>query len=529
MRRDRLALTLGALLVCVYMVTFGGHFYTGDGIEIARTAESIALRGELALPLIEGERKGGYIGSDGRRYAPYPLGQSLAEVPLIWAAEGLAPMLPLPEHLKERLRHAAIVSSNVFICAALCILIYAFARRLGYGARVAGGLCLILGLGTMLHVYARHDFGDPLASLGLVAACLLVRRFGDSGRTSDLGWAGFWLGWAIFTKFQMVIYCPVVWLYLCFVRRENRALHDGMARRGPGALARDTAWLAGPVILFGIADMAVNFAKFGALASTGYDQETSPWAGWTHLVTGLYGFLLSPGKSLFLYNPVLLLWPLGAVWFHRKHRSESALTLGALGVSLMFFSPLYWWHGDWSWGPRYLLPVIPLMVLGLAPVLDSALSPLPHRWGRISLRQLLAGLLIAAFAVNMLGMTVNFFFYLRTLRAQEVFHDDWNFIPGLSPLSFHAHVIVSNIAEWTTGRPIDYAYRAWSDGRFSEVIIPMEIYSREGKIPDYFFFKPYDTPLEQWTLGLLGVLFVTLTVFCARAAWRQLRAAEGQP
>ena len=82
----------------------------------------------------------------------------------------------------SRRKWLAILTFAWILCAALCVVIYCFARRLGYGARVASAVCLTLGLGTMLQVYARHDFGDPLASLALAASCLLVRRFADTGR-----------------------------------------------------------------------------------------------------------------------------------------------------------------------------------------------------------------------------------------------------------------------------------------------------------------------------------------------------------
>src|SRR5437867_8839315 len=126
----------------------------------------------------------------------------------------------------------------------------------------------------------------------------------------------------------MSIHCPVIWIYLVLKRRDR-------GERDIAGLARDTALLALPVVALGLGDLAVNWLKFGGLASTGYEQEPSPWAGLSHILTGLYGFLLSPGKSVFLYNPLLLLWPLAVAPFHRAHRSESLLVLIALAATLL--------------------------------------------------------------------------------------------------------------------------------------------------------------------------------------------------
>ncbi|HEY3175065.1 MAG TPA: hypothetical protein VGK94_04820 [Candidatus Polarisedimenticolia bacterium] len=511
-RRDRIGPGIFLLLVCVYLVTFGGHFYSGDGIEVARTAESIVLRGDLALVRSEGEREWGYPGRGGRRFAPYALGQSLAEAPLIAVAAAAAAPLPLDAHLKTRLLHAAAVSSNVFISAAAGWVLLLFARRLGYGRRVAASLALMYGLGTMAWVYAHHDFADPLTALTLLGSACLLRRYGDAGARNDIVLAGILLGLSLFTKYQMVIYAPVIWLYLVFLRKDR-------GERGLTSLIRDTALLATPVVLFGLGDLAVNYWKFGSLMATGYEQEASPWAGLPHVAVGLYGFLLSPGKSLFLYNPLLVAWPFAVPSFRRSHRSECRMVLAAVAVTLAFFSPLYWWHGDWSWGPRYLLPLIPLMVLTLAPLARAAVDA-PR------LRRALAALAVAAIVVNLLGLTVNFFFYIRALTGMEFVHDDWNFIPGLSPVAFHAHVIHSDLHEALFGEPIDFVYRAWRDGKFVDAVIPMGEYSRQGKVPDYFFFRPYDTALEQWSLGLTGTFLVAMTVIVALRVRRSLSGRD---
>lgn len=506
--RGRIGFRIFGLLVCLYFVTFGGHFYSGDGIEVARTAESLVMRGDLALVRGEGERDWGYPGRDGRRYAPYALGQSLAEAPLIAGASLATAPLPLDNRLKERLRHAAAVSANVFITAATAWVLYLLGLRLGYGIRLSAGLSLLFGLATMAWVYARHDFADPLTSLTLLGSVLLLRRYGDAGRRTDIVLSGLLLGLSLFSKYQMVIYCPVVWLYMILLRRQR-------GQRGLAGIVRDTACLALPVVLFGLIDLGVNFTKFGSMTATGYEQEASPWAGLAHIPAGLYGLLLSPGKSLFLYNPLLLLLPLAVRPFHRAHRSESLLMLCSTGITLLFLAPLYWWHGDWAWGPRYLLPLLPLMVLALGPLVRALLDA---RGGR----RVLAALIVAAVVVNLLGMSVNFFFYIRTLGAMQFVHDDWNFIPGLSPVAFHAHVVWSNLHELVTGTPVDYVYRAWKDGRFVDAVIPLSEYSREGKIPDFFFFKPYDTTLERWSLAAAGLFFVLLSILAARSLRRGL-------
>jgi hypothetical protein len=81
----------------------------------------------------------------------------------------------------------------------------------------------------------------------------------------------------------------------------------------------------------------------------------------TPISEGLYGLLLSPGKGLFIFSPVIILGIIGLFFF--KPRSW---TLLILSLSLMFIishSTYSVWSSGGGWGPRFLLPIIPLLIL----------------------------------------------------------------------------------------------------------------------------------------------------------------------
>jgi hypothetical protein len=60
--------------------------------------------------------------------------------------------------------------------------------------------------------------------------------------------------------------------------------------------------------------------------------------------------------------------------FFKQHRAEAALCL-ALIVENLIWSAAWWsWFGGWSWGPRLLVPTIPLWLLPAAFVLQKAQS-----------------------------------------------------------------------------------------------------------------------------------------------------------
>jgi len=120
----------------------------------------------------------------------------------------------------------------------------------------------------------------------------------------------------------------------------------------------------------------------------------------THLtlnpLPGLYGFLLSPQKAIWWHYPLILPALLGLPAFARSHPRE--LRFLALAAAL-YFLPLCTiesWAGEWSYGPRYLLPGLPLLSL---PALLALRSSTPVRATTILL---LAASLWLNFQVNRL-------------------------------------------------------------------------------------------------------------------------------
>jgi len=73
--------------------------------------------------------------------------------------------------------------------------------------------------------------------------------------------------------------------------------------------------------------------------------------------------LFSPGKSIFLYNPVLLLFPFCIYGFYRRHKVVALAITAAIISNLVFHSFFTAWAGDYAWSIRYQVPVLPFFIL----------------------------------------------------------------------------------------------------------------------------------------------------------------------
>jgi hypothetical protein len=134
----------------------------------------------------------------------------------------------------------------------------------------------------------------------------------------------------------------------------------------PRLAARLVLWGLPPVAALLVYNAAVAGSPLGPRGDTGAPLwalfAQTPFAG------GLAGVLVSPGRGLFVYSPVLLFSILGAVLVWRRGPAAfRALALGPPLVILVVGKWFLWWGGH-SWGPRLLADTTPVLCFLLYPV-----------------------------------------------------------------------------------------------------------------------------------------------------------------
>ena len=117
--------------------------------------------------------------------------------------------------------------------------------------------------------------------------------------------------------------------------------------------------------------VAYNLYYFGSLVGgyTGpyvavYDRSAS------QIALGTYGLLLSANRGLLTMSPVLLLpfaGMLRALW----KRDDSLLLHLGVGIvaTVIFYSTFTAWYGTFSFSYRYLVDIVPLLVLFVGPAI----------------------------------------------------------------------------------------------------------------------------------------------------------------
>lgn len=120
-----------------------------------------------------------------------------------------------------------------------------------------------------------------------------------------------------------------------------------------------------PFVLTGCFVAWLNAVRFGSPLESGYGNEAHqfiPLQLW-HTIPQLLGSL---DKGLFIFCPILILGVFGWKEFASRYRPEALLCAGLIVANLLLAGAWHSWEGGWSWGPRLLVPAIPLWLLPAA-------------------------------------------------------------------------------------------------------------------------------------------------------------------
>lgn len=271
---------------------------------------------------------------------------------------------------------------NVVVGAAACVLMFYYALTLGWRERTALLAALGLGVTTILLPYGITFLSEPVTLLATLAFAYTLERWRASRYRS----------WGLLALSIFLLVCmlaakkstPFALPGLLIILVPNLDLKANWRR-----------WwrlLEGPLFVTVMALMAAQ-AFVNLLPAFKILTPITP-----PLLSGIYDnpyttiamrtYLFSVSASIWGSSPLLLLaFPGGWLLWRGGHKRyvwvALLVTAGyTLGYALLRWEP---WYGSVTWPPRFMVPILPFLMLMTLPVLEKvAYAPVSRVWQGIT-------------------------------------------------------------------------------------------------------------------------------------------------
>ena len=320
------------------------------------------------------------------------------------------------------------------VCGAFLAVI---CRLRGFATKTALLCAFTFGLSTIAFPYTKTFFREPLAML-LVLMAYLFWEF--AFRANLIKVKALWLisglvifGCAVWTK-EFVIAMLPFFLLIFWRNREKLFTFKVNNKKGKHIIAGSLLvilLLVGTLIILIGQDTAGRFSISYLRRLWGY----LPILRHGYILQAIAGALFSPGKGLFLYSPILLVGLITPfIELSQKNWDDWLLAVGTtLGLVFLqaYFYDFEWW--TFVWGTRFLLPVIPLWILVLAPVFEKCLTGNSNK-----LRLVVFFLILLGLFIQMGRILISDADFIAYLYVTKGIHPDhrlawrWDVVPAIA-------------------------------------------------------------------------------------------------
>jgi hypothetical protein len=324
----------------------------------------------------------GLHGRGGRLYSWYGIGQSLLMLPADLAGTAIS-HLPIFDDYEDDPAVRAIVvsySTNILVNVLTALIAFRFLSQLRFSrSESIAGVLALLFCTTHLHYTQNMTENNYIMLLTLIGFSFQYEWL-RTGSRRELFIGSAALGLNLLTRLTTGMDLIAAGVFLLFVLWFERT---GLRDLWPRLVAYCT--VAAPVYLFfGLVDRVYNFYRFGSFTTTyvtNFAREfhqndptlpaNFPWSTPFHV--GALGALFAPEKSIFLFDPLLVLAIvlLAVLWkrLSPELRAYGVTSLLLLIAYICFYARYTFWAGDFAWGDRYVSTTVELVALMAVPLL----------------------------------------------------------------------------------------------------------------------------------------------------------------
>jgi hypothetical protein len=311
---------------------------------------------------------------NGKIYAPTGIGYTLALLPAV-ALEDVFLKISRTEHLKAFplqsdwpvLLFASM--TNSMFGALFVVSFYYFLRLLGIKHRKSFFLSFILSVSSNILIYSKHTFAHMMFVSFMFITFLFFKKYSIEKKKINLLYSGLAFGVMLISYNSTYLFTlPALGVYYIILNTKNIKT---LLVNFPSHVLNGLIFIIGALPFYLLNSYITTVTKSAWVSHQ--LTSTLSWLKPYVFMEGFWGILFSPGKSLFLYTPILLV--LLIFWYKLnwvKFKAEMLAAITLFLTYLLFIGTLMGkedfliWHGDSSFGNRYMLATIPFLLLLIA-------------------------------------------------------------------------------------------------------------------------------------------------------------------
>lgn len=380
----------------LFLFSFLSLFVSGiidsqDGFQYLAVAREIYYKHEPTAPPYEftggvwvgkNTHMSTQVGKDGKTYSQTGIGYSLAMIPAVALSDLVYKIYKVPPPVHFPLESDwfilfAASFTNVFYASLLGIILFLYFLKLKLSLKQALFLSFISIITTNLFVLAKHSYAHIMFTTFLLLSFYLIKEYSEKKKKIFLIFSAlsFGITSTVYNQTFLLAILPLGIYYLLLIKPKNNLYSLKLVIKD--SLLVLLILTPFTVFYFWLENLraAIGSANYAnPRFFVDYAQYLSQPSQLPLIFEGIYGQLLGSGRSIFIYSPALLLI---LIFWHKIKKDVRPELIIFLLLSVSFiilyakqisFEPdikkyIGYWAGELSWGPRYLLPLIPFGML----------------------------------------------------------------------------------------------------------------------------------------------------------------------
>ena len=230
-------------------------------------------------------------------------------------------------------------------------------------------LSFLLAFSTIIWAYSNTSLNVVPTVLFVLLGYLFFKKFRRLNQNKFLLLSSASFAFAFLIREDVILFILPIWLFLLvnFLKRNSK-IYTLVFYSVPLLFSYYLHRLLNPH------DSPLRYIQSEDSTPTALGAELAgfiPLNSASHVITASFGSLFAPGVGLFIFSPILITVFFSFPDFFRKHRSECLLFLSFLVLNIFYHAEMQNWHGLSAWGSRYLLMLIPFLLIPLGASLEQ--------------------------------------------------------------------------------------------------------------------------------------------------------------